>query len=345
MIARDGFWPLSRWRREATPAERTPHLKDVLFIHTPKTGGTSLRNSLLRALPGSARLLDYGANSLDIADDDARAVMALGASPDRMVALRGSLPRDRPMLICGHLPAAQFMAAFHPASVITFLRHPVDRLVSNYRYQLQHAYFAGTFAEFLELPVQRNRQSGHLQGVDLRDLGFVGLTERMPEMIAALSRHLGVSLRMRRDNVSRRIPRPEVDAATRARILALNQDDLALYHHVEANLDYFTNYRARPGISGQLGRGKVCRTAEGTLSGWALARDLGQLAAVELRIGERVVQRAYADQFLPWLKKVTPHGVGGFQFGLPAGLAAADGPLRVVLAGTDKDLEGSPLAA
>lgn len=150
---------------------------------------------------------------------------------------------------------------------------------------------------------------------------------------------------MRHDNAAGLLsPRPRIDAATRSRILALNEDDLCLYRHVEANLDYFTNHRGRyPDISSKLGRGKVYRTEEGTLIGWALAYAPNHLATIEVRVGGQVVQRSYADQFLPWLKKVTPHGVGGFEVSLPAGLAAGTGRVRVLIAGTEKDLEGSPL--
>jgi hypothetical protein len=87
----------------------------------------------------------------------------------------------------------------------------------------------------------------------------------------------------------------------------------------------------------------VYRTEEGTLRGWALAHDPNHLATIEVRVGGQAVQRCYADQFLPWLKKMTPHGVGGFEVCLPAGLAVGKSPVRVMIAGTEKDLEGSPL--
>ena len=168
----------------------------------------------------------------------------------------------------------------------------------------------------------------------------------MPDMVKALSRQLGVELRMRHDNDAGRSLRPRTDAATRSRILALNEDDMCLYGHVEAKLDYFTNHRGRPpppSISSKLARGKVHRTEEGTLRGWALAHDPNQLITIEFRVGEQAVQRCYAEQFLLWLKKITPNGVGGFEMSLPADLALGKGPMRVVIAGSEKDLEGSPL--
>ncbi|CAN5268285.1 hypothetical protein BH10PSE6_BH10PSE6_34730 [soil metagenome] len=314
-----------------------------MFVHIPKTAGTSVRNMLAGALPTAVKIFDYWEDTPKVPGDFIDAFTDGIRTPERFVELRSSMPRDQQVLVSGHIPVIHLIGAFHPASFVSLLRDPVDRIASNYRYHVMRSRFSGTFAEFLELPSQINSQSQWLQGTDLRDLGFVGLVEFMPEMVQALSRHLGVKLRMRHDNITGRSPRPTIDAAIRARILALNEDDVNLYRHVEANLDYFTNYRARRSISSKLGRGKVYRTPEGTLQGWALARDSSQLAEIELRIGGQVMQRCYADQFLPWLKKNTPPGVGGFQVRLPTGLSAGQTPIRVVIAGTEKDLEGSPL--
>jgi hypothetical protein len=324
-----------------------------------------MRHMLSASLPTAIKIFEYGADTatliaaqratVDSLDDMANAGTMSGdiidafasdlQTPEKIAALRGEAPRGQRFLVSSQKPIRHWIGAFHPASVVTFLRDPVDRVVSNYRMHVRQKSFTGTFAEFYESRDQINLQSRQLSGTDLHDLGFVGLFEAMPDMLKALSRHIGVELRMRHDNGAGRSPRPKIDAATRSRILALNEDDLCLYRYVEANLDYFTNHRERPPtIGSKLARGKVYRTEDGNLIGWALAHDHNQLATIEVRVGDQAVHRRYADQFVPWLKKVTPHGVGGFEVSLPAGLAAGKGPIRVIIAGTEKDLEGSPLS-
>jgi len=341
-----------------------PKINDVVFVHIPKAAGTSMRHMLSASLPTATKVFDYGTDTatliaaqratMDAPGGDATGATMLGdiidafasdiQTPEKIVALRGEAPRGQRFLVSSQKPVRHWSGAFHPASVVTFLRDPVDRVVSRYRMHVRQTRFDGSFAEFYESPDQINVQCRQLSGVSLRDLGFIGLFEFMPVMLKALSRHLGVELRTRHDNAAGRSPRPTVDAATRSRILALNDDDLCLYNHVEADLDYFTNYRGRaPSIGSRLARGKVYRLEDGTLRGWALAQDPNQLATIEVRVGGQAVLRCYADQFLPWLKKVTPHGVGGFEIRLPAGLAAGKTPVRVMIAGTEKDLEGSPL--
>jgi len=341
-----------------------PKIKDVVFVHIPKAAGTSMRHMLSASLPMATQVFEYGADTatliaaqratVDASESGATATMMSGniidafasdfRTPEKIAALRAEAPRGQRFLVSSQKPIRHWTGAFHPASVVTFLRDPVERVASSYRMHVRQKRFTGSFAEFYESHDQINVQCRQLSGMDLRRLGFVGLFEFMPDMVRALSRHLGVELRMRHDNAAGRTPRPTIDAATHSRILALNEDDLCLYRHVEANLDHFTNHRGRPpSISSRLARGKVYRTQEGALRGWALAHDPNQLATIEVRVGGQAVQRCYADQFLPWLKKVTPHGVGGFEICLPEGLEVGKSPIRVMIAGTEKDLEGSPL--
>ena len=124
--------------------------------------------------------------------------------------------RDQRLLLAGHVPAANFLGCFHPASFITFLRNPVDRVVSTYKHLVRFGKYHGSFVDFCELRGHINTQSRFLSGIDPRDIGFIGLTEYMPDMLPALSHHLGVELRNRRDNVGRRSDAPSIDERTRA---------------------------------------------------------------------------------------------------------------------------------
>ena len=350
---------------QASPPHLEPKIKDVLFVHIPKTAGTSMRNMLSAALPDAVRIFDYGTDTARLVptpltgpavpEGTANAAALPGTTidayasniqtPEKIAAIRGEAPRAQQFLVSSHKHLRHWSGAFHPASVVTFLRDPVDRVVSAYRMHIRDGKFSGSLAEFYESADQINVQCRQLSGTDLSSLGFVGLFEFMPDMLKALSRHLGVGLATRHDNGVRRFLSGGIDAASRSRILALNEDDLRLYNHIKENLDYFTNHRGRPpSISCTLARGKVYGMEDGTLRGWALAHDPNQLATIEVRVGGQTVRRCYADQFVPWLKKVTPHGVGGFEVCLPAGLAAGRTPVRVTIAGTGKDLAGSPFS-
>lgn len=322
-----------------------PTIKDVVFVHIPKAAGTSLREMLVAALPDATKIFDYGTHTATIRGDFVNAFTSGADSPAGVLALRRTFKRDQRLFVAGHFAVTWYLGSFHPASFITFLRHPVDRVISSYKYQARYLNFKGSFADFYEQPSEINVQSKMLWGCDLHQLGFIGLSEALPEMLPALSRYLGVELTNRRDNVSPRYGGPEVDKTVRARILALNDDDLQLYRHVEANLDSYTHYHGR-NMGPVLARGRVNHRGEGAFHGWAAAFHTGRLVEIEVRVGAQVVHRCYADQFMPNMmdKNLAPHGVGGFSMRLPAELLAGRPQVRFVFAGTETDLVGSPVA-
>jgi hypothetical protein len=321
-----------------------PTVKDVVFAHIPKTAGTSIRNMLVAALPDAVKVFDYGANTDQIPGEFINAFTGDVRTPEGLIALRGQFGRTRRVMVSGHIVARKYLEAFHPASFVTFLRDPIDRIVSAYKHHVRHLGFKGSFSEFYQQPGQINTHARILWGLDLAAIGFIGLSEMMPDMIAALSRHLGVELRDRKDNVSSRFDAPTITESDRARITALNDDDIRLYRHVEANLDSFTNYGGRAETGPALATGTVNRRDDLLFHGWASVFHPGRLAEVEVRLGMQVVHRCYADQFLPFMKNRNPHGVGGFSVRLPEAMLAGHSQVRFVVAGTEKDLEGSPIA-
>jgi hypothetical protein len=321
-------------------------IKDVVFTHIPKTAGTSVRNAIAAALPDAVNVFDYGANTDSVEGKFVNAYKLDARTPEGLLALRRKFERSQRLFVCGHVAAVKYLRAFHPASFITFLRDPVERVVSAYKHHVKLLNFKGSFAEFYQQPGQINTQSRLLRSIDLRDIGFIGLTERMPEMYAALSRHLDVELKGRKDNVGSRGGGPELDEGTRSRLVALNDEDMELYRHVEANLDYYTDYRARSGFGPMFAEGKVNHRGDGSFRGWAVASAAGRLVEIEVRLGAQVVHRCYADEFMPRLKEqnISPHGVGGFSVQLPPHMLAGQTQVRFVIAGTERDLPGSPVA-
>ena len=321
-----------------------PAIKDVVFAHLPKTAGTSLRNSLVEALPDTVKIFNYGRDTQLIKGDFINAFESDATTPEGILALRLKFRRDQRLLLVGHLRVADFIGSFHPASFITFLRHPVDRIVSAYKHRARFLNYKGSFADFYESPGHINAQSRLLSGIDLRDIGFIGLTEFMPEMLTALSRHLGLELKNRKDNISRRSGGPTVDERTRARILALNEEDMRLYRLVEADLDSYTNHRSRNVAMPAMG--EITSQGDGAFEGWAAAFHSGGLIEIEVRVGDQVVHRCFADQFMPAMRKgsLAPHGVGGFSVRLPPELLTGQRQIRFVFGGTEKDLDGSPIA-
>jgi hypothetical protein len=107
--------------------------------------------------------------------------------------------------IHGHFSGTKYLSLRPRAQFITWVRHPVARLISHYFYYKEYpgdahaphevhlAVKAGiSFADFAALPTIRNMMTNlFLRDVSFDDLAFVGVQERYATDLAILTRQFG----------------------------------------------------------------------------------------------------------------------------------------------------------
>jgi len=227
--------------RDAAIGERL-----CVFVHVPKTAGTSLRGELARRLPPDANIaVDYTDTARSFHDrmDDAveRFLDSAGAGQVRFAS--------------GHVLArhvARIRARVPDVRFVTFLRDPVQRVVSDYRHQRSarhpvHEEFIArvpSLDAYLDLAAERNKMAQHLIAPELltgdpqacveallRDYAFIGVQEMYPISFRTLTALIDVpAWPQLRENVNtdddsgRSVP-PDLAA----RIRAVNGIDCALY--------------------------------------------------------------------------------------------------------------------
>jgi len=170
---------------------------DLISVHTPKCGGSSLMSALRRAFDG--RLY------LDYADFPADPAARMHLDPDGFLADAWS--SGYPWLegrraVHGHFWLRKYDRLDHAARV-TFLRDPVDRVISLYFYWLESedtghpmVRYLSTHrpdvARFAEMEWTRRFLTGRLfRDVDVGRFDLIGFHDRMGEGIARLSGLLG----------------------------------------------------------------------------------------------------------------------------------------------------------
>lgn len=136
---------------------------ELLSIHIPKTAGRTFREILKS---------QYGVNGVLSLDH-----YYLTKQNEQLA----DHPTDRYPVIHGHLPYRQISKVALPSSkYITWLRHPVDRVISNY-YHYRDSVFPAkqkrnpsaqlvSIEDFIERPKRRNKMSQYLEGIDLEAL-------------------------------------------------------------------------------------------------------------------------------------------------------------------------------
>ncbi|WP_231363206.1 MULTISPECIES: sulfotransferase family 2 domain-containing protein [unclassified Thioalkalivibrio] len=138
-----------------------------LFVHIPKTAGTSLRYRL-KANLGSRLACDYGPTHPSTHPE-------LKAPAGRSQGeLRAALERDGVSVLYGHTRYPLWNEAFSAGEVMSILRHPVDRCISHYQHYLSHGGAPGdslatgvmtgelSLQEFAAAIQQRNLQAHQL---------------------------------------------------------------------------------------------------------------------------------------------------------------------------------------
>lgn len=218
----------------------------LISLHLPKTAGTSLRQALESHF-GPALMLDYG----DLPLNTPRPWREWRAWRDGRRLQRDGLP---PAVHCvhGHFLPLKYRR-LEPAPVFaTWLRDPVERLISHYRYWMTATDPAGLPALHRRVVAQQWSLERFCLGPELRDLyhqflwgfpvrrfAFVGIVERMEADVARfdrdyLSGHGGLVLPQtnlgRADMQARHLE----DGALRRRIESWHRRDMALYRFFAA---------------------------------------------------------------------------------------------------------------
>lgn len=211
------------------------HKISLISVHIPKTAGTSFRNTL-RQVYGEHAVLRVDISPAEEYDpedpfasppselDSGVRVLHGHFNPKDLHTLYPSIPKDTPM--------------------ITWLRNPVDRVISNYQYLRKRIRdelaptgvnvgvanrMLKSLMEYAEQPVARNRIERFLRGFDLKEFLFIGLQEQYSEDLQELADIMAWEQAAEfYHNPSEGDP-VSIDEDVRAHILKLNKLDWQIY--------------------------------------------------------------------------------------------------------------------
>jgi hypothetical protein len=158
------------------PSEVEPYF----FVHIPKTAGTSFRIAVQQAFPKRV-VYDYGKASPHTWEP----IKSVYEGKLGLAQVAEALLSEGVVMLGGHVAFNKYADLFEPQRVLTILREPVSRVVSEYEHTRRQG-FTGTLLEFANKPRNRNLQTRLLRGVALEEFGLVGLTERYNESIELL---------------------------------------------------------------------------------------------------------------------------------------------------------------
>lgn len=225
----------------------------IISVHVPKTAGTTFMHYLQKSFPGGV-LGDYGEDTqvsylFDSCFDDLAGANKPGQSQLSLVSegilkCRRAVVEKGIQVIHGHFGITKYLGVFPDATYVVWLRHPLERTLSEYYHHKRFAdspYWAIydrelTFEQWMAIDWHVNLQHRLTNG-DLSKFHFVGISEEFDESLSEFSRLVGVAengadLHISPVNINpeKEIHRNyEVGNETRERFIELNQLDMALY--------------------------------------------------------------------------------------------------------------------
>ena len=169
----------------------------MIYLHIPKTAGTSFRKSAEQYFGPDQVLSDYGEQSSSTSEDIRSAVYA----ENDLASLRETGLEKK--FLTGHFSMAKYREIFPDSPVVTFFRNPVDRVISEYVHFSSHYEFEGSLRDFYSKPHFRNRQSQIMSGALPTDLDFYGITEDYENSLNLFNERYGTKFPMAKLNTGK----------------------------------------------------------------------------------------------------------------------------------------------
>lgn len=293
-------------------------MSPIFFVHIPKTAGTSFRKAA-EQLFGSERVLyDYSPSAAETSS----LVRKYIYEEKDLLGFYRTLCNNHVSFLSGHVNANKFVYLFSVSQTVTFVRDPVQRLVSEYQHFVRHHGYEGDLPSFYRKPHFVNRQAKILQNVPLEAIGLIGLNEAYEDSLAMFNQRYGLNVQSVDMNMGRadkttsyELPKEQLEELT-----ALNEQDIRLYRRA---VHLFEQRKALFDDGKGYVHGAVQQMSEKSISGWAWHAESDVPVALDILVDGKHVATVESKDLRPaFLRLGLPRsGYVGFHYNFVTPLA------------------------
>ena len=285
----------------------------IIYLHIPKTAGTSFRLSAEQYFGPEQVLNDYGEKSPNTSDDIRNSVY----DSNDTKALRASGLRKN--FLTGHFALAKYREIFPDSPVVTFFRDPVDRVISEYFHFSSHYNFEGSLRDFYTKSHFQNRQAHALSGALPTDLDYFGITEQYDKSLQMFNRRYSTNFPMAKLNTGRYQGGTQELASAEeiAEIEALNQRDIELYDYAIAHFTAQESSAVSPLKTTNRYCGILGGMSDEALFGWTVDRESCKPVEIAIAVNGEIRHQQPADVYREDLMRKGYHIDGTCGFNIP----------------------------
>ncbi|MCX2524842.1 sulfotransferase family 2 domain-containing protein [Larsenimonas rhizosphaerae] len=271
-------------------------MSGFVFLHIPKTAGTSFRTSLEVEFGRRRICYDYSRDSRVTSR-----IVKKYHYDQRDECLFGiKFNKKKYSWLVGHFEIFRYISIFKACMFLTFIRNPWDRMVSEYEHFVRDNGYKGSFIDVIGRSDFINRQSVMLANVPLQAIGFVGITELYESELMSLERIYGLRIPVTRENVSTdksrvSFNRHDLDRH-KAEFIELNKKDYVLY-----DLATLLSRQRSELLAGgkDVAHCAISSCASGAIEGWAWFENDNTPPRVKVYINNVHVDTVESDVHMP----------------------------------------------
>jgi hypothetical protein len=197
---------------------------NCLFVHIPKTAGTSFRSGVEDKYNV---ISDYGINSERTSKKLKEEIYAQ-LNP---YALKTILHNKTSYWLFGHVPLQKYIDFVPVQNTVSFVRSPLKQVVSHYNHFVSHYDFQGNLEDFIKKAGVLNVQHRLLAFLPAGLIGCLGITEEYEDSLLMLNHHLQTKFSIKTINVNtaKHITVDDIDVSLQKLILSESYLDVKLY--------------------------------------------------------------------------------------------------------------------